>query len=218
MVFSRSHISQLAWVKGRIPVKLLHGPWTSEKIQFLRFLLWITSMTVDWADADVRKIALQGKKEAVLTQNLEAVELFNHNRRLGKAPGLPMIRFAVMEAGCNRSIVYDTMATARAWGLRGAGWECTALDAWCKERIEAGDPKGEWLQLKLQELRIVNPSTDAAMINTSSSVREPTGGVMNPDTGDYEGGEEDTLVINKHKWNQVSNVMSSFMHKLLLES
>ncbi|KAF2686973.1 hypothetical protein K458DRAFT_402487 [Lentithecium fluviatile CBS 122367] len=202
MVFSRSHLPELSWVKCRIPVKLLHGPWTSDKIQFLRFLLWITSMTVDWADANVRRIALEGKREAIMERNLEVVEIFNHNRRLGKAPGLAMVRFAVMEAGCDRSIVYDTMATARAWGLRGGGWECAMLDAWCKERIEADDPKGKWLQLKLQELRLMNGPAMAASSNNDGDVREPAWGVMNAESGQYDGGEDDKLVIHKHKWNQ----------------
>jgi hypothetical protein len=130
MVFSRSHFPELAWVKCRIPVKLLRGPWTSGKTQFLRFLLWTTSMTVDWADSEVRKAALRGRKEAMMEQNLEVVEIFNHNRRLGKPPNLETVRFAVMEAGCDRSIVVDTMSTA-----------CASLDAWCEERIEAGDSK-----------------------------------------------------------------------------
>jgi hypothetical protein len=211
MVFSRSHLPELSWVKGRLPAKLLRGPWTTDKKQFLRFLLWITSMTVDWANPGVRKAALEGKKDAIMEKNLEVVEIFNHNRRLGKAPGLPMLRFAVMEAGCDRSIVYDTMTTARAWGLRGAGWECAELDAWCKERIEVGDRKGKWLQLKLQELRATNGLPTATSTNDVTN-----GGVLSPETGQYDGGWDDQLVINKHKWNQVSHIMSLFTHKLLL--
>ena len=206
MVFSRSHLPELSWVKCRIPAKLLHGPWTSDKIQFLRFLLWITPMTVDWADAEVRKTALEGKKEAIMEKNLEVVEMFNHNRRLGKTPGLPMVRFAIMEAGCDRSLVYDIMATARAWGLRSVGWECAELDAWCNDRIEAGDPKGKWLQLKLQELR----AQEGPAANDAANSGSRSGGVMSPDTGQYDGGEDDQLVINKHKWNQVSQTISSF--------
>lgn len=204
MVFSRSHLPELSWVKCRVPKKLLHGPWTSGKIQFLRFLLWTTPMTVDWADAEVRKLAFEGKREAIMEKNLEAVELFNHNRRLGKPPGLPMVCFAVMEAGCDRSIVYDIMATARAWGLR--NWESAALDAWCEERIGSNDPKGEWLKLKLQELRK----------NIPGGRGEHSRGVMDPESGNYHGKDTDMLVVHQHKWNQVSEVMSSFMHRSLL--
>ena len=90
-------------------------------------------MTVDWADPEVRRLALEGKKQAILEKNLEVVEIFNHNRRLGKAPGLATVRFAVLEAGCDRSIVYDLLATAQAWGVRNESWEDSELDEWCDE-------------------------------------------------------------------------------------
>ncbi|KAF2122687.1 hypothetical protein BDV96DRAFT_4354 [Lophiotrema nucula] len=191
MLFSRSHLPALSYIKCRIPVKLLSGPWTSDKVQFLRFLLWTTSMTVDWASHEARAAAREGKKEALLTGNLEVVELFNHNRRLGKAPSVDTVRFAVMDAGCDRSIVYDTMATARTWGLRGEAWNCEVLDQWCEGKIQEGDPKGEWLQLKLEELRVTHGAGD---LNS---------GYMDPETGNYEDVDGDKLVITPHKWNQV---------------
>ncbi|KAF1962312.1 hypothetical protein CC80DRAFT_159028 [Byssothecium circinans] len=212
MVFSRSHLPALAWVKCRLPSKLLRGPWTKEKIEFLRFMLWMTSATVDWADEDVRRMALEGKQEAILQGNLEVVEIFNHNRRLGRAPTLTSVRFAVIEAGCNRSIVYDTMATARAWGLKGNAWNSNGLDAWCAERTASGDPKGAWLQTKLQELRTVthtrNNNDDEGGNGEGSSEGAGAGagnvsttyGTMKVETGDYDGGDEDRLVVNKHKW------------------
>lgn len=166
-------------------------------------------MTVDWADSDVRKMALEGKREAILERNLEVVELFNHNRRLGKAPGMATVRFAVMEAGCDRSIVYDIMATARTWGLRGDSWECPELDAWCDERIKSGDPKGKWLQLKLQELRATYGTGNAIWENGAGG-QGSLHGVMHPESGDYDGGEDDKLMVNKHKWNEVSFISSRF--------
>ena len=206
MVFSRSHLPELSWVKGRIPTKLLHGPWTSENIQFLRFLLWTTSMTVDWADEEVRKTVLMGRKEAMMEKNLEVVEIFNHNRRLGKPPDLSLVRFAVIEAGCDRSIVYDTMATARAWGVRGTDWGCAELDAWCLGNMEEGDVKGGWLKVKLEELRPTEDSPTAPTLYNFTDSSTLAGGVLNPDTGQYHGKGDDQLVINKLKWNQVSRI------------
>ncbi|KAF2798183.1 hypothetical protein K505DRAFT_322054 [Melanomma pulvis-pyrius CBS 109.77] len=194
MLFTRSHLPVLSFVKCRIPVKLLHGPWTPEKTQFLRFLLWTTAMTVDWADHETRKLTLEAKKEAVLTGNLEVVGLFNHNRRLGRAPNLSMVRFAVLEGDCNRSIVYDTMAAARTWSLRGNGWNDEGLDKWCEERIKNRDPKGDWLKVKLQELRATKLSNGGHVMP----------GQMQPKTGDYDDVDGDKLVIAPLKWNQVS--------------
>ncbi|KAL1593156.1 hypothetical protein SLS60_010763 [Paraconiothyrium brasiliense] len=199
MTFNRCHCPALTYVKCRLPVKLLHGPWTQDKVQFLLFLLWTTSMTVDWANPEVSHIAREGKKQAFLEKNLEAVQLFNHNRRLGRSPNLDSVRFAVIEAGCGRSIIYDTMASARLSGLRGRDWNCAELDEWCKERIEAGDPKGTWLKVKLQELRQV----DIKLFKSSSGedYEREIYGEINSETGDYNA-EGDTLVINDLQWNK----------------
>jgi hypothetical protein len=218
MVFSRSHLPKIAWVKCRLPVKLLMGPWTKDKTEFLRFMLWVTSVSVDWADEDVRNATLEGKQQAIMQGNLEVVEIFNHNRRLGKAPNLAQVRLAVIQGGCNRSIVYDTMAAANAWGVKGEAWNCEELDAWCALRIEAGDPKGAWLQLKLKELRHSTSTTENTEIGGGEGTgsgegagqNKATYGTMIWNTGDYDGGEEDRLVVHKHQWNQVGHDFSFF--------
>lgn len=159
-------------------------------------------MTVDWADHESRKLTLEAKKEAVLTGNLEVVELFNHNRRLGRAPNLNMVRFAVFEGNCNRSIVYDTMAAARTWSLRGNGWNDEELDKWCEERIKNRDPKGDWLKVKLQELRATKRPVNES--SNGGHGEDVMLGQMQPKTGDYDGVDGDKLVISPLKWNQVS--------------
>jgi hypothetical protein len=182
MFFSRSHLPKLAFVKARIPKKLLRGPWTRDKIQFLRFLLWITSMTVDWRDSEAREAAVEGRKQAMLERNLEAVELFNHNRRLGRVADISMIRFAIMDAGCDRSIVYDTILTAST--LRSnKSWDCTELDEWCTAQISKGNSKANWVLTKLTELRDDDP--------------------ISPETGTYNGDTDDILIVRHTKWNEV---------------
>ncbi|KAH7134910.1 hypothetical protein B0J11DRAFT_501773 [Dendryphion nanum] len=208
MVFSRSHLSVLAYVKCRIPVKLLQGPWSTNKIRFLRFLLWTSSMTVDWADKATRNIAIAGRQQAIVEKNLEAVELFNHNRRLGKPPGLEQVRYAVIEGDCNRSIVYDTMATAWSSGLRGPAWECPILDNWCEERSE--EPRAKWLTLKLDELRAKKGPESSALESTETTNAThpartnaaPAIGNMDPRSGDYDDVDGDKLTIGVHRWNQ----------------
>ncbi|KAF2817546.1 uncharacterized protein BDZ99DRAFT_431710 [Mytilinidion resinicola] len=151
MQFTMGHLPQLSYIKCRIPMKLLHGPWTEERTQFLRFLIETSSMTVDWADKETRRLAVQGKKEAILTRNHNVVDLFNHNRRLGKPPSLDLVQFAVLEGGCDRTIVFDIMNTARTWGFR--HWASDVLDDWVKKAVKEGNPKGAWLRVKLEELR-----------------------------------------------------------------
>jgi hypothetical protein len=184
MVFSRSHLPHLAFVRGRLPPKLLHGPWTLDRIRFLRFLLWLTGMTVEWGDEEVRRTALQGRRDAMLEGNLEAVELFNHVRRLGRAPTLDTLRFAVLDAGCDRSIVYDTLLAAYTGGLRGEAWECRVLDDWCEERIAEQDSKGKWLREKLELLR---SGVDISLLKKGQ--------------GDDSAAD---LIVHDLKWNKVS--------------
>ncbi|KAF2818625.1 hypothetical protein CC86DRAFT_154578 [Ophiobolus disseminans] len=197
MVFSRSHLPRLAFIKARIPKKLLRGPWTPDTVQFLQFLLWITSMTVNWSDSESRQDAIDGRARAIRERNLEAVELFNHNRRLGKVASLETVRFAVLEGGCDRSIVYDTMFTIGMWGPNVA-LDCDELDRWCEERMSEGNPKGQWLKTKLEELR----ATRVAYKGTTVGYLSPTGGELDSDAGDYDGGATDRLVVKQHKWNQ----------------
>lgn len=153
MVFSRSHLPRLAFVRCRLPKKLLGGPWTAQKVQFLRFLLWTTSMTVDWQDPETRQLTIEGRRQAFLENNLGAVELFNHNRRLGRPPTPEMVRFAVADAGCDRSIVYDTLRSAYRWTSSSDTWDYSALHQWCDQRIWDNDIRGVWLQGILQSLR-----------------------------------------------------------------
>jgi hypothetical protein len=203
MVFSRSHLPRFAFVKARIPRKLLGGPWTSDKVQFLEFLLWTTSMTVEWSNAEVRQIAIEGRLQATRERNLEAVELFNHNRRLGKFATLSMVVSAVIESNCDRSIVYDTMLAASTWGSV-TSWDCAELDQWCIDRIENSDPKGQWLKTKLEELR--SPTRPGKVYQGDGiGYKRLPGGELNSEAGDYDGGEDDRLVVKQHKWNQVSD-------------
>jgi hypothetical protein len=202
MVFSRSHLPRLAFVNARIPKKLLRGPWTDDNMQFLRFLLWITSMTVDWIDPEVCQVAIAGRKQAMLASNLEAVQLFNHNRRLGRFASVDTVSFAVLEAGCNRSIVYDTLVTTHKWRPE-LSWQCAQLNKWCNDRIANNDPKGHWLQAMLAELRAHEHSGRLFRGNDTGYVRRiPT--KLDPENGKYDGGVGDRLVIEDLKWNQVS--------------
>lgn len=198
MVFSRSHLPQFAFIKARLPMKLLCGPWTPDKVQFLRFLLWLTSMSVDWSDTETLQATVEGRRQAMRERNLDAVELFNHNRRLGRGADLSMIRFSVMECGCDLPIVYDTISMARHWG-KVTSWECAELDRWCEERILVGDRRGLWLQNELSLLRSNDwPAEDEEDNPTSISIKE---------LGEINDESQDRLIRRQHKWNQVSKIL-----------
>jgi hypothetical protein len=210
MVFSRSHIPRIAFVKGRLPKKLLRAPWTQDKIEFLRFLLWITSMTVDWTDPETRQTTIEGRKQAMSEKNLAAVELFNHNRRLGKAADLETVRQAVVETGCDRSIVYDTLNAANTWNKSGLPRHSPQLHAWCEIQVAKGNPKGEWLRTKLEESSIWSSraTAESKLAESQMHVRVKTR-PLNPKAGDYNGGPGDELVVHELEWNKVRKVSIS---------
>jgi hypothetical protein len=143
--------TNLPRIRCSLPQKLLRGPWTDDKIRFLNGLLRISNMSVDWADKNAVRVAVQGKREAIMDRNLDAVHIFSRTRRLGRAPNLELVKFAVLEAGCDRSIVLDLMIAAREWGHR--RWNDVELDAWVARQEANGESKGKWLGIKLEELR-----------------------------------------------------------------
>lgn len=198
MVFSRSHFPRLAFIRCRLPKKLLAGPWTPDKIQFLRFLLWTTSMTVDWKDTESRVLATQGRQQAFYEDNLEAVEIFNHNRRLGRAPTLELVFFAA-EAGCSRSIIYDTLRSTFGWSSRNKAWDLSKLNQWCDERIWDGDARGVWLKGVLQSLRYSQLGTYDKSIGRDSLF----GQVVDAAAEAYNEKFDDQLIKRDLPWNKV---------------
>jgi hypothetical protein len=202
MVFSRSHLPRLAFVKARVPRKLLRGPWTQDKIEYLRFLLWITSMSVDCSDPAACEAAMEGRRQAMMERNLEAVELFNHNRRLGRAADLYTVRFAVIDAGCDRSIVYDTLLAANLWNTSSKFRHSAELHTWCETKAANDDPKGAWLQQKLEESDIFSNAKEVEEVEETRHGRA-SNAVLDPTTGDYDGGPDDDLTVHQLEWNKV---------------
>lgn len=200
MVFSRSHLPRLAFVRCRLPKKLLGGPWTADKVQFLRFLLWTTSMTVDWQDPKTHQVVLEGKRRAFLENNLGAVELFNSNRRLGRPPTLETVRFAVAEASCDRSIVYDTLRSAYRWAPSRDAWDYSALHQWCDQQIWDNDIRGVWLRGILQSLR----HSEIGSYDKSMGRDALYSKIVDVAAEAYSEDFCDELIRNELPWNKVS--------------
>lgn len=134
-----------------LPTKLTRGPFTPDKIRLLAFLLKATNMSIDRADKEAIRIATRGRREAIRDRNYDAVWLFGRSRRLGNAVTLDLIKFAVIDCDCDRTIVFDLMVAAK--GSRWSRWNDLELDAWVARKEAAGNPKGKWLKKKLEELR-----------------------------------------------------------------
>lgn len=212
MVFSRSHLPRLAFVRCRLPKKLLTGPWTRDRVQFLRFLLWSTSMTVDWQDPDASQTAKEGRRRAFLENNLEAVELFNSNRRLGRPPSLETVRYAAAEAHCTRSIIYDTLRSAYRWSSPGDTWDFSALYQWCDQHIWDNDVKGVWLRGILQALH----HAEVGNFDKSNHRDVLFGKIVGGAAEAYGDKFDDKLIKNELSWNKVSYLAAAVTDRLLL--
>lgn len=69
----------------RIPHKLLHGPWTEARCEFLEVVTRGGS-TIDWVNTTSGEVADIGLMEAILEQNYRAVQLLVYNPWRGTAP------------------------------------------------------------------------------------------------------------------------------------
>ena len=65
----------------RIPDKLLHGPWTDAKCDFLEVVIR-SGASVDWVNSTSGEVADLGLKEAILEGNQRAVEMLVHPRMI----------------------------------------------------------------------------------------------------------------------------------------
>ena len=97
-----------------LPEKLLHGPWTDEKLDLLE-MLCRAGATVDWVNTSAGEIADQGLKDAIMEGNLRAVKLLTRASPTRDAEierqnvrvriDTRHVRLAVLEAGCDLDIV-----------------------------------------------------------------------------------------------------------------
>jgi hypothetical protein len=108
-------------------------------------------MSIDRADKEAIRIATRGRLGAIRDRSYDAAYLFAHSRRLGSAVSLDLIKFAVVDCGCDRSIVFDLMIAAKESKM--SRWNDVELDAWVAQQEASGNPKGKWLKKKLEEVR-----------------------------------------------------------------
>lgn len=159
-------------------------------------------MNIDWCNPEMAQLAVQGRLQAMKERNLEAVELFNNNRRLGKPPNLETVHFAVVEAGCDRSVVYDTLEGANMWNRSTDSHYAEELHKWCDEQVAAGSRKGLWLRKKLEESLVLRKGDVVNEYDPGKTY--PRKSSLTTETEDYDGGPDDQLIVNELEWNKVS--------------
>lgn len=130
-----------------LPAKVLQGPWDSSKVAFLQFLLR-RGAGVDWEYTSLGEVAKSGLYEAIRENNLVATGLLLHYR-ISITPPADLIRHAVINGGCNRSVV---SALLRCENMESEGTIDSALWKWAQDARNSGRWQGEWL---LKTLRLV---------------------------------------------------------------
>lgn len=153
-----------------IPVKLLHGPWSSDKADFLYHLCQL-GLSVDWDHSTAGEVAFSGLEEAINTSNQKAAAALLCDRVM-VLPTQELLRAAVMHHGCDQTIIFHLLtACLRAksrercgdaeYGTLAVNILDPAIWSWLKRLENADGAKAAWLRNAL--------TTTASMVNTTSS-------------------------------------------------
>ncbi|TKA27566.1 hypothetical protein B0A50_04397 [Salinomyces thailandicus] len=138
------------------PLKVLHGPWTSDKVEFLGVM---ASSGEDLAAINPvhGETAYEGLGQAISEQSELAVR---HMLRLQLNPDTELLRQAVIKDGCNREIVEALVGRAMRQMQSSAGPPQRTCDidfldpvlwAWAERARGSGDERGDWLSALLKE-------------------------------------------------------------------
>ncbi|KAF2770433.1 hypothetical protein EJ03DRAFT_67803 [Teratosphaeria nubilosa] len=135
---------ELSHLPGLPPRKLLSGPWTPDKLNFLRATSRPGFSIVDQSSAD-SELAQEGLQQAVAEGSLEGANLMFQN--LGQRPTTDLLCKAVIEYGCNEAVVELL--------LDRGGQELDLLEpalwSWADKTDRRGDEKGSWLIKQLKQ-------------------------------------------------------------------
>ncbi|KAL8955564.1 MAG: hypothetical protein Q9183_006595, partial [Haloplaca sp. 2 TL-2023] len=147
----------------RIPTKLLRGPWSRSKMDFLRMLIaagaildWDTSNNGEVADKGLREAIVQGNETVVrlLTQEWSKVApeqrtTFPYIRgtRCAKCPitiTIDHLRLAVLEGGCKEGVVKAVVVAITKLENTRVDTD-PVIENWAVEKKARGDARGKWL-------------------------------------------------------------------------
>ncbi|KAK4569537.1 hypothetical protein LTR86_003300 [Recurvomyces mirabilis] len=141
--------SELRPAQGLLPpVKLLHGPWTSERTSFLRIfsreigdLAALSSMHHETAANGISQAVAESARDAVGTL-----------LSMGVKPTTELLRQAVIDHGCDKDIVIALLSTSTSNHESARTNSSTIIDlldaalwAWSDNARQNGDEKGDWL-------------------------------------------------------------------------
>lgn len=137
----------------QLPQSLLHEPWTTPKLDFLKYLVW-SGCSIDWASSSRGETATTGLTTAISAHSYTAVALLC-SPSINVVPDTTTIRIAVMDHNCNPSVVFYLLAaalrahiTSRASGesVPDVNFRDPSLWHWVERVEKTGNRKGRWLK------------------------------------------------------------------------
>ncbi|KAL8728732.1 MAG: hypothetical protein Q9166_005219 [cf. Caloplaca sp. 2 TL-2023] len=143
-----------------IPIKVLHGPWTESKVNFLHSLM-NASAGLDWETSNNGEVAENSLKEAILQGNMSLLQVLLRKPNVCLSqleiyswpyhPSVPLtqehLRMAIFQGGCKRDIIRMLLQRGHTNGLR---LDDGDMADWAIAKDEEGDERGTWL---LQEIK-----------------------------------------------------------------
>jgi hypothetical protein len=137
----------------QLPQSLLHEPWTSPKLDFLKYLVW-SGCSIDWTSSSRGETATAGLTTAISTHSHTAVALLC-SPPINVVPTTTTLKIAVMDHNCNPSVVFYLLAAAlrahivsRASGdsAPDVNFRDPSLWHWVERVEKSGNKKGRWLK------------------------------------------------------------------------
>jgi hypothetical protein len=141
--FQFTKIPYLGFAEGFfVPEKLLHGPWTSDKAALLYVLVSLNG-EIDWKGSLSGETAKSGMREAIRAGNERAVASLAVLLGVPKAITTEMLRFAVVECGCEvnilRHLLYNAQVLAGDTSKDVLDFHDPRLWAWAEAHKEKGE-------------------------------------------------------------------------------
>ncbi|GAB7342016.1 hypothetical protein MBLNU457_g0305t1 [Dothideomycetes sp. NU457] len=104
--------SHLYWAVQRpeMPEKLLRGPWSADNVSFLYYLIWL-HLGIDWNHSTLGEVATSGLSRAIADGQRKVVASLT-SPGLGVQPTMDMLRLAVVQHGCDKTIVFHLVCAA----------------------------------------------------------------------------------------------------------
>ncbi|KAG9549901.1 hypothetical protein KCU71_g15336, partial [Aureobasidium melanogenum] len=137
----------------QLPQSLLHEPWTTSKLEFLKYLVW-SGCTIDWTSSSRGETATAGLATAISAHSYTAVALLC-SPTINVVPDTTTLKIAVMDHNCNPSVVFYLVAaalrahiTSRASGESApdVNFRDPGLWHWVERVEKTGNKKGKWLK------------------------------------------------------------------------